>query len=249
LGRSNRGAESDDWAKQADATLKRIGGHDQVRSWLETNVGAVRLVQGKYEEAIEHNKRAVELKERAGASRGDIARSLQNIALGLAALGRPREAAQYMERSVGDLAKDLGTENPYFATYVSNWGEVLNSLGRYEEARDTFQRAIAVEERGYGKDSTNLAYPLQGLGICHLGRHEPAAAIAPLERALRIREARESDRALIAETCFALARALRETGRDQARERTLAERARDIYARQPEHRAELTEVERWMAQR
>src|SRR4030095_9617044 len=135
------------------------------------------------------------------------------------------------------------------ATNVSNEGEILNSLGRTVEARQAFTRALAVEERSYGKDSTTLAYPLQGLGVGYLLEHEPVAALAPFERALRIREAHETDRALVAENSFALPRALRGAGRDRERARKLAETARAIYAEQPAHKTDLADVERWMAER
>jgi tetratricopeptide (TPR) repeat protein len=239
-------AEADDWALQADATLRRIGGHDRMRSWLESHLGELRRVQGRNEEALAHLRQAVELKESSGAGRGDVARSLNNMGLVLEDMGRLTEATATVERAIADLGREVGAEHPVVATYMSNDGEILARLGRQAEARAAFERALAIEERAYGKESTNLAYPLEGLGESHLADHDAAAAVAPLERALRIREAHESDRALVAESAFALARALWEAGRDRPRAEHLAAEARAIYAAQPTAAARLADVDRWI---
>ena len=73
----------------------------------------------------------------------------------------------------------------------------------------------------------------------------PFCAIAPLERAFRIREAKETDPARRADTSFALARALWEANREHERARALAASARDAYARasMPSKRAD---VDAWL---
>jgi eukaryotic-like serine/threonine-protein kinase len=246
--RRERTDEADDWASQADAILKRIGGHDRTRGWLEMHVALVRTTQGRLEEALAHDQSALELKERSGAGRADVARSLGNIAIDLLDLGRLREALGYNERAIAALAQELGPDHPTVGIYVSNKGEILNRLGLTSEARVAFERAIAIDERSMGNDHANLAYPLAGLGDGALRDRKPAAAIAPLERALRIREAHESDVVLIAETSFALARALWDSGQDRARALKLAAHARDIYARQPQaHPSVAAEVDGWIA--
>jgi len=65
------------------------------------------------------------------------------------------------------------------------------------------------------------------------------------ERALKIRESRETDPAKRAETRFALARALWETRRDRPRSYRLAEDARDAYLKSSAKGA-VTGVEDWL---
>jgi serine/threonine-protein kinase len=245
--RRGRYEEADEWASQADAILKRIGGHDRTRGWLETHVALVHSGQGRFDEALAHDRRALELKEGSGAGRTEVARTLGNIAIDLLDLGRAREALAYNERAIAALGQELGFEHPLVAINVSNKGEILNRLGLTAEARAAFEQAIALDERSLGKDSPNLAFPLAGLGDGYIREHRPAAAIAPLERALRIREAHESDVALIAESSFGLARALWESGQDRGRAVKLATHARDIYTHQPQaRRAVAAEVEGWI---
>lgn len=248
-GRRDRYDEADDWANYADATLKRIGGHDRLRAWLEMHIAVNRRAQGRNEEALVHDRRALALKEQSGAGRGEIARNLNNLALTLSDMGRNEEALGDFERAIADLSQDLGAEHPLVATFIANEGETLDHLGRRAEARAAFQRALVIEERAYGADSTNLAYPLTGLGESYLAEHQPTAAIAPLERAQRIRAAHEKDVALLSETDFNLARALWETGTTRDRALRLAADARAGYARSPTSTARVAEIDRWISSR
>jgi len=245
-GRRARFEEADDWAAQADAALQRIGGHAKLRAWLEMHVAVNRRQQGRYDDALAHDRRALELKLRSGASRGEVARSLNNQAILLQDMGRLDEAAALFQRAVADLSQEVGAEHPLVATFLSNEAETLDRMGRHEEARAGYRRALAVEERGYGADSSNLAYPLTGLGLSYLTDHHAAAAVPPLERAHRIRAAHESDPLLLAETEFALARALWESGADRTRAVRLAETAAKVYGGKPLFAARSAEIDRWL---
>ena len=248
-GRRARFEEADDWAAQADAALQRIGGHDRLRAWLEMHVAINGRLQGRYDDALAHDRRALELKQRSGASRGEIARSLNNQAVLLQDMGRTQEAARLFARAVADLSQEVGADHPLVATFLSNEAETLDQMGRHEEARAGYRRALAIEERGYGADSSNLAYPLTGLGLSYLADHRPEAAVPPLERAHRIRAARESDPLLVAQTEFALARALWESGGDRARAVRLAETAEKLYGDKPAFASRTAEIDRWLDSR
>ena len=241
--------EAEDWAREAEAILKRIGGHDQTRAWLEMHVAEVRRQQGRGDEAIAHLFTALDFNVRAGASRGQQARVRNNIANTLNDMGRANEAIVYADRAIADLSQELGAEHPLVGTFVSNRGEILARLGRHAEAREAFERALIVEEPSYGPESPNLAYPLAGIGDSYLAGGQPKLAIGPLERALRIREAGETNRALVADAAFSLARALWDGGGGGGRPRAkgLAAHARDIYAGQQGPRGRADAVERWLA--
>jgi eukaryotic-like serine/threonine-protein kinase len=247
--RRGRDEETEDWIKQAEASLGRIGGHDRLRAWLALHLGEVRGAQGRNEEAIAHNWRAVELNERSGASRGQIARNMNNIAITLDEMGRTDEAIGYEDRAIADLSEELGPEHPLVGTFISNRGEMLARLRRHPEARAAFERALAIEEPGFGKDSTNLAYALAGLGESFLAENQPGAAIVPLERALAIRQAGETDRTLVADTSFSLARALWDARVDRARARRLASVAQKTYADKPFLRPRIERIGRWLEER
>jgi tetratricopeptide (TPR) repeat protein len=143
------------------------------------------------------------------------------------------------------IENGLGASHPVLATQLNNRGETLAALGRQREARHSFERARVIWERELGLEDRNLAYALTGIGLSYLADNDPGSALAPLERALKIREAHEVDPSRRAETRFALARSLWEANRDRMRARTLAEQAREGYAK-GEVKAKVAEVDGWL---
>ena len=238
--------EAHRWARNAEAVLQRLGGHELLHAWLLNNLGGMYEMQGEGEAALRSQQAALALKEKAlGRDRPDVGVSEGNVAVVLEALGRDQEALEHVDRSIEILEKGLGAGHPDLATQLSNRGEILNALGRYRDARASFERARIVWERELGLDNRNLAYALTGIGISYIADGDPTSAIVPLERALKIREDHENDPARRAETRFALARALWEAGRDRGRARMLAEGARDSYAKAVV-KPKLVEVESWL---
>ncbi|HEY4395794.1 MAG TPA: serine/threonine-protein kinase [Polyangia bacterium] len=234
------------WAKYAQAILQRLGGHELQQAWLLNNLGAIYELQGEREQALRASSEGLALKERAlGRDHPDVALSEGNLAVELEVLGRNQEALEHVDRSIEILQKFLGAGHPEFATQLSNRGEILNALGRSRDARASFEKARVIWERELGLEHRNLGYALTGIGVSYLSDADPVNAIAPLERAFKIREAQETDPSRRAETRFALARALWESGRDRQRARALAEEAREGYAK-AEVKAKLAEVDTWL---
>jgi tetratricopeptide (TPR) repeat protein len=242
-------AESDRWASTADAVLRRLGGHDLQRAWLLNNLASIDGLRGRKEDQLRLNEQALALKEKAwGPDHPDVGISEGNVSVSLEDLGREQEALAHVDRSIEILSHGLGAEHPDVATQLSNRGEILNALGRYREARRSFEGARIIWERELGLDHRNLAYVLTGIGLSYLAERDALSAIAPLERAWKIREAKETEPGRRGETRFALARALWESERDRARAEALAQSARDAYA-QAGDKAKVAEVDGWISPR
>ncbi len=238
--------EAERWAKNAEAVLQRLGGHEQLRAWLLNNLGGICEMRGDGAGALKAHEEALALKEKAlGREHPDVGASEGNLAVALQALGRSQEALEHVDRSIEILEAGLGAGHPELATQLSNRGEILNALGRYRDARGSFEKARIIWERELGLDNRNLAYALTGIGISYIAEGDATSAILPLERAFKIREEHENDPARRAETRFALARGLWEAGRDRPRARILAEQARDGYAKAVV-KPKLAEVESWL---
>jgi serine/threonine protein kinase/tetratricopeptide (TPR) repeat protein len=242
--------EGERWANTAEAVLRRLGGHDLKRAWLLNNKGSVDEVQGRKAEALQSHEEALALKIKAwgGADHPDVGISEGNIAVVLQDLGRYQEALAHIDRAIAIESHGLGAEHPDVASQLSNRGEILNALGRHREARQSFERARIIWERELGLDARNLAYALTGIGESYLAERDADSAVTPLERAWKIRAAKEDDPERRAETLFALARALWDSERDRARAEVLARQARDSYLK-TEVKAKLAEVDAWIAQR
>ena len=242
-------AEAHRWASTAEAVLRRLGGHDLERAWLLNNLAGVEGLQGRKDESLRFNEEALALKQKAwGPDHPDVGISEGNVAVALEDMGRQQEALAHIDRSIEILRQGLGAEHPDVATQLSNRGEILNALGRYREARQSFEGGRIIWERELGLDHRNLGYVLTGIGESYLAERDALNALAPLERAWKIREAKETDPARRGETRFALARALWDTERDRRRAADLAEGAREAYA-QAGDRAKVSDIDGWLTLR
>ena len=80
-----------------------------------------------------------------------------------------------------------------------------------------------------------------------LDEDKPKPAIERLERALKVRGRKSLAPMLLADTQFALARALHMSGEDEARARELAAKARESYAAAGvKGKAAVERVDRWL---
>jgi len=245
----NEFEEAERWFGTAEAVLQRLGGHELQRAWQLNNIGAVRALRGDHGGALAAFQQAQMLKEKVlGHDHPDIGIAEGNMAVELASLSRNQEALSHVDRSIALLETGLGASHPDLATQLSNRGEILAALGRQREARQSFERARVIWERELGLDDRNLAFALTGIGMTYLAEDDPGSALAPLERAFKIREAHEVDPSRRADTRFALARSLWETNRDRVRARALAEQAKEGYVK-GSLKTKVAEVDTWLRSR
>ena len=142
----------------------------------------------------------------------------------------------------------MGRKATDLALQLSNRGEVLSALGRYQEAHASFDRALLIWEKELGADTLDLSYGLTGLGTTLLAEGKAIDAVKPLERAFNIRSVRETEPSRRADTTFALARALWDSNHDRTRALKLATQARADYAKAVA-KARLSQVDQWIGSR
>ncbi len=108
----------------------------------------------------------------------------------LGAIGRYDEAVTALRAAVADrltLDQRLGFAGPGAA--LNALGEVLRDMGRTPEARDCFQRALAIMERTLGPDHPDVSAVLNNLGAALLTQGKLAEARGYLTRSLALDEA------------------------------------------------------------
>ncbi len=246
VGLQGRFDDAKKWFGIATAVLQRVGGHDLMRAWLLNNFGCAQVVHHDTDAAVSSLTDATALKQTLlGPDNPDVGVSESNLANILLDAGRYDAALAHVDRALNILKKKLGPNHPVFARSLNNRGEVLNGLRRYDEARDYFLLAEKIWERELGPDSTNLGYSLTGIGLSFLGQGRPANAVEPLQRALKIRESNRVDATERAETSFALAQALWESGHEPAWARRLARDARLVYV-QRSLQSQASQVDKWL---
>jgi tetratricopeptide (TPR) repeat protein len=184
-----------------------------------------------------------------GADHPDVAISLNSYGTALHETGASQPGLEALERATTIMEKAYGGGYRYVGMTMSNQGEILNALSRQKEALPLFRKALDIVSADMDPKSGWLAFPLTGLGRSLLGLGRAREAVAPLERALAIRDRDETLPLPRGETRFALARALWESGGDRARALTLAASARDEYQRATKAAKNVVEIDAWLRER
>jgi eukaryotic-like serine/threonine-protein kinase len=247
LGRREEGRR---WARLMSALIDRMGpGQELRRAWLIVGESSM-VMRDDPAKSLALARQALALKEHVlGPDHPDVAISLSNISETQRRLGSYDEALATSRRAEEIAVRAYGPNATILASVLSNRGEVLLALGRAQEAVAVFEDAISRWPSVGDRKGNLFSYPLTGLGQARLARGEPRLAIAPLERALSLREALPGNVADVAETRFALARALWDASRERARARKLAKDARAEYATalDAQAKSEGQRIDAWLA--
>jgi tetratricopeptide (TPR) repeat protein len=227
--------------ERAERTIAKSGARhpDLARAWK--GIAGVAYANGDLETARERFAAALELERtELGDDHPSTSVSATNLAAVLVDLDRPREAIPTLEDALERMSSRLGVDHPDLAVLHDHLGFAEQQVGAYDEAAKHFGKAIAIAE---ATESPTLSMALLQLGRLELHRERPAVALPVLERALALREPlADHDPVLLAETRWALARALAATG-TLHRARTLATSAKDGV----EDPAMKAEIAAWLA--
>ncbi|MGZ3455124.1 MAG: tetratricopeptide repeat protein [Polyangiales bacterium] len=154
-------------------------------------------------------------------------------------------ARVHLERAVAIGEKALGAKHPTLAIWLGNLARVEIGQGQPQKAIELLGRALAIEEAALGPKHVDLAFNLTALGEAYLAKNDPVAARAPLERAVALRESGGAAKEKLAQSRFALARAL--VNDDRKRARALALQAEEGFAGAGEAAAkDLEAVRAWL---
>jgi tetratricopeptide (TPR) repeat protein len=245
----DRAQEGERWARFGEALLARLGpGHERSASWLHHNRGLILERRADFRGALVEYRAGLALKQQVlPPNHPDIGMSWSGISNALIAGGDHAGGLEAADNFLDNCRQAFGDDSPLLGHPLGNRGEVLALVGRNREAERDLRASIERWEAFVGPDHLWVSYPLTALGKTLLADGRAAEAIAPLERAVRIRERAEAHRDLLAESQFALARARWIAGGDHAAARTLAVAARDAYRGMPAQAKNAAEVDGWLA--
>jgi eukaryotic-like serine/threonine-protein kinase len=241
--------DSERWEKLAEALQRRLGpGHERAAAWLYQDRAVAREGRGDYRAALADLALALSLKRKVLApNHPDIARTLWTIANVDNQLGDHGAALEAADRAMEIYRNAYGGNSPQLAQPLGIRGESLELLGRHAEAERDLRAAIELSTSWVGADHPWTAMHLTALGKTLAAEHRERDATTVLEKALRIREHAEPNKELVAETRFALARALWDIDPDDARALSLAKAARDTYGKLPQQLKHTAEIDAWLA--
>jgi tetratricopeptide (TPR) repeat protein len=231
-------ARSGAYEELAEATIGRIGGDLRLEGWLANNRGAVLYLQGHVQDAIKQCNRAIALKAaRIGVDPFDVAISQRNLALALRQVRRFDEALAIAKRAESTSLKWSRSSPMLAAQDCETTGDILVDLGRFDEAEEEYQRALAILAASPNHDQNVIDVLRGGLGRVFLERGDGRAALPYLEAALKASLPDER-----AEFQYLVARAL---GPKNPRARVLARKAKAYFEVRPDMRWRAREINVW----
>jgi tetratricopeptide (TPR) repeat protein len=157
--------------------------HGQSDLDILANIGMLALVlryQGKYDQAEEMNRRALEGRKTVlGQDHPDTLVSASDLALTLQYQGKYEEAEIINRTVLGRREKALGQDHPHTLTSVDNLASVLRSQGKYGEAEEMNRRVLEDREKTLGQDHPDTLNSVDNLALVlqYQGRYDQAAEI------------------------------------------------------------------------
>lgn len=214
-------------SREALALVRASVGDDHpLTAKVLAELGSIEEELGDFDNAILHQEQALAIREALyGPDHVMVTASLNNITLTYTLVGRLEDAARTGERAVAITRKTLGN-NRQTAHTLHSLGDVKLAKGDAATALTLFEESLQIFDASAG-ETLEKGYVLTSLGEARLILGQPKLALPPLERALKLREGRETLRIHVGKTRSALARALKATGGDPARIRTLVLQARE----------------------
>ena len=202
--------------------------------------GRHQQARGRYQEARD------QLDATVGPRHPMVADVVQDLAASYATTREHNRAITLQQRALTILREALG-EHPRIAAASFALGSMRLAAGRRDDARSDWELALEMWQATRGKDHPDLAFALTQLAALDLEDGQAKQAVERLERALKVRGRKGLAPTLLADTQFALARALHASGEDRTRAQELARRALKTYeGAGPDAATTASTVDQWL---
>ncbi len=187
--RLQRLTEAEQFAKSAEAAIKRLGDNESLNTIWNNNVGALHYSKGDYALAMKHYREALRLEEKASETENpDIAITLVQIGNIFVQKGEHEQAKQIYKKALDLEIRALGPEHPNVAVSLNNLGAVYQYLGKHTQAMEHFTKGFKIREKIFGSEHTLIASGLYNIGRSHLLQGQYPQAAEQFQRALQIME-------------------------------------------------------------
>src|SRR5215510_13209006 len=144
---------------------------------------------GKYDEALPHFERALEIRERRlGPDHPDVSQAINGLATLHHSKGKYSKAEPLYQRALAIREKSLGPEHPDVAQSLNNLAYLYSDLGDYAKAKPLDQRALAIREKSLGPEHPDVAQSINNLAVLYSKMGDYAKAEPLYQRSLAITE-------------------------------------------------------------
>lgn len=221
--------------------------HPQTAATIN-NLAVAHSASEDYDKSLPLFTRALKIIEQTGGADSiQAAKTLDGLANIRRVFQEYDEAIVLFTRAIRIVETKLGKDHPSLVGSIEGLANVYREKRMFAESGRLYERMLTISERKYGEDHPYVAFALHGLGALQLAQNRPEAAIPPLERARTIRESKGVSSDELAETSFALARALWDANIDHPRAIALAEQSLQLYAVVADPTDQQGDVLRWIS--
>ncbi|MFL5349659.1 MAG: tetratricopeptide repeat protein [Hyalangium sp.] len=237
--------ESRDYFEKARALAEStLSPEDPKRAKVSHGLGLAALKMADYPHAIALLDESLRQTEAAkGKLHPEVATRHTMLATAYRESGDLEHALVHVQQALEVRRATQGPENPAVADALDELGMSYIALKRYDEAVRTFREALDIKRKVLGEDHSDLSFSYDGVGQALLAQGHAAESIEPLRKALSYEDTEPEQ---LAQTGFALAKALWETGQGPGPARQEAQKARERYVKL-EKPQQVAEIDAWLA--
>ncbi len=182
--RLGRYAEAQELARDAAATIERLGHRELLTAALDQNVAALFLEQGNFAEAETRSRHVLAIRQKLLAPDDPtIATALGDLGDVAAQTARWDDAIDDYQRALVIAERGVGPDHPLCATLRINLGAALHNKGRDDDALVELDKARTISERALGPDHAQLATIASNAGAIMLDHDRVADAAVQFRRA------------------------------------------------------------------
>ncbi len=209
--------EADRWAELALAKQQAHGVDPLIEADLLRNVGVLRSIQARYDEAATLLEQALAITERTlGEDHPRAAVVLGAIGTLASARGDYASARVAQLRTLELSIAEVGERHPRIGAGLLNLGAMERALGDYANAEQNTRLALGILREAYGPEHPNVALAMNNYAAVLLGMGRFDEAIDHLRRALELRRTQLGPEAPgVATVESNLGAALHEVGREE----------------------------------
>jgi tetratricopeptide (TPR) repeat protein len=248
LSETGRAAEALSLILHALATSEAESGVDNAYALtIRRRLSSIYIKLGRLDEAGVEAERVLRIDEaHLGPDHPETVTARSHLAAVRDEQGRNAEAIPLLQGVLEAKTRTFGPDSPMLGPVLANLAGAYLDVGRAADALPLFERALAVWEKASATSPRN-AFALTGMGQALVALGTADRAVAPLERALSLRQ-EKAELYLRAETELALADALWKSGGDHRRARKLAEAAKaDDEQAGAAGKEDLVKARAWLA--
>jgi len=193
-GRLAQFAEADQWRRDADVFVDRVGRGGSLEAQLLSNVASVAVLRGDPALALPSLRKALELQRRiSGPEHPLVGKLLSNIAFAAEVAGDPEESLRNSEQALDVIAKTGGPRHPYFGMALVNKSMALLALRRYDDVIVDARTALEILEKTVAPSNLFIAYAAMNLSESVRSRGDNEEALRVIERSVAIIESISKD--------------------------------------------------------